>query len=81
MSENQFGPARINKRQDLGDTQGALSFPGEKHSESERIAEVKSVSTPTLAPEDKALFLEVWDLRDGELTDEQILIAIHLGHL
>ena len=34
-----------------------------------------------LEPQDKALFLEVWDLRDGELTDEQILIAIHLGHL
>jgi hypothetical protein len=34
-----------------------------------------------LDAEDKALFLKTWDLNEGELTDEQILLAIRLGHL
>ena len=29
----------------------------------------------------KALFLDEWDLKDGDLTDEQILMAIKTGHL
>ena len=32
-------------------------------------------------PSDKALFLEEWDLKDGDLTDEQILMAIKTGQL
>lgn len=35
---------------------------------------------PTLDPKDKAMFLETWDLKEGEVTDEQILLAICLGH-
>lgn len=34
-----------------------------------------------LTPEDKALFLKVWGLQEGELTDEEILMAIKLGQL
>jgi len=34
-----------------------------------------------LTPEDKALFLKVWGLKEGDLTDEQILMAINLGQL
>ena len=34
-----------------------------------------------LDPRDKALFLEEWDLKDGDLTDEQILMAIKTGQL
>ena len=34
-----------------------------------------------LDPADKELFLEEWDLKDGDLTDEQILMAIKTGHL
>jgi hypothetical protein len=33
-----------------------------------------------LTPEDKELFLKVWGLQEGELTDEEILLAIKLGH-
>jgi hypothetical protein len=32
-----------------------------------------------LSPKDKALFLKVWKLDGGELTDEEILMAIKLG--
>ena len=31
-------------------------------------------------PEDRARFMAAWDLKEGELTDEQILMAIKLGH-
>jgi hypothetical protein len=34
-----------------------------------------------LTPEDKALFLQVWNLDEHELTDEEILMAIKLGQL
>jgi hypothetical protein len=34
-----------------------------------------------LTPEDKALFLKVWNLKESDLTDEEILIAIKLGQL
>ena len=34
-----------------------------------------------LDPIDKELFLEEWDLKDGDLTDEQILMAIKTGQL
>jgi hypothetical protein len=34
-----------------------------------------------LTPEDKALFLHVWNLDEQELTDEEILMAIKLGQL
>jgi hypothetical protein len=34
-----------------------------------------------LTPEGKELLLNVWDLKEGDLTDEQILVAIKLGHL
>lgn len=33
-----------------------------------------------LDPADKELFLEEWDLKDGDLSDEQILMAIKTGH-
>ncbi len=36
---------------------------------------------PELDPKDKEMFLKTWDLEDGEMTDEQILMAIRLGHL
>ena len=29
---------------------------------------------------DKALFLDEWDLKDGDLTDEQILMALKTGY-
>ena len=41
----------------------------------------ESFEKPTLDPKDKQMFLETWDLKEGELTDEQILLAICLGHL
>jgi hypothetical protein len=34
-----------------------------------------------LAQEDKALFLKVWNLKESDLTDEEILMAIKLGQL
>jgi len=34
-----------------------------------------------LTPEDKALFLKVWNLKESDLTDEEVLMAIHLGQL
>jgi len=34
-----------------------------------------------LTPEAKELFLKVWGLNEGDLTDEQILMAIQLGQL
>lgn len=33
-----------------------------------------------LTPEDKELFLKTWNLQEGDLTDEEILMAIKLGH-
>ena len=36
--------------------------------------------TEELDPEDRARFMAAWDLKEGELTDEQILMAIKLGH-
>lgn len=32
-----------------------------------------------LDPSDKALFLEEWDLKDGDLTDEQSLTRTSIG--
>jgi hypothetical protein len=37
--------------------------------------------TTELTPEDKELFLKVWNLDEQELTDEEILMAIKLGQL
>ncbi len=34
-----------------------------------------------LTAEYKALFLKVWNLKESDLTDEEILMAIHLGQL
>ena len=34
-----------------------------------------------LTPEDKERFLKVWGLQEGDLTDEEISMAIKLGHL
>jgi hypothetical protein len=34
-----------------------------------------------LTPEDKELFLKVWGLKEGDFTDEEIVIAIKLGQL
>jgi hypothetical protein len=34
-----------------------------------------------LTPEDKALFLKVWNLKEIDMTDEEILMAIKLGQL
>ena len=36
---------------------------------------------PELEPKDKELFLNTWDLEDGEMTDLQILMAIKNGQL
>lgn len=33
-----------------------------------------------LDPKDKELFLKAWDLEDGEMTDEQILMALKTGY-
>lgn len=38
-------------------------------------------SSGGLNPKDKELFLKEWDLREGQLTDQQILMAIKNGHL
>lgn len=81
MPGSQFRPSPSRVPQNLGGISDSLAWPGKKIKTGGDAAEVKSVSTPTLDPEDKALFLEVWGLRHGELTDEQILIAINLGHL
>jgi hypothetical protein len=32
------------------------------------------------SPGDKALFLRVWKLTENEITDDEILMAIKLGH-
>jgi hypothetical protein len=37
--------------------------------------------TNQLSAEDKALFLETWDLKEGEMSDDEILLSINLGHL
>lgn len=34
-----------------------------------------------LTSEDKALFLKTWKVQEGDLTDEEILMAIKLGQL
>ena len=34
-----------------------------------------------LDPKDKELFLKSWNLKEGELTDQEILMAIKLGQL
>lgn len=34
-----------------------------------------------LSAVDKALFMEAWDLKEGTMSDEEILMAIKLGHL
>ena len=41
----------------------------------------ESFEKPILDPKDKDMFLEVWDLKEGELTDEQILMVIKLGYM
>ena len=33
-----------------------------------------------LDPEDKRLFLKEWDLKEGEMSDDEILMAMALGH-
>lgn len=38
-------------------------------------------SDEVLTEEDKALFLAEWDLEEGEMTDQQILMAIKNGYL
>ena len=49
-----------------------MSLQGESLSECDKAE---------LDPSHKELFLEAWDLKDGDLTDEQILIAIKTGQL
>jgi hypothetical protein len=34
-----------------------------------------------LTPEDKKLYLKDWGLKEGDLTDEEILMVIKLGQL
>ncbi len=36
-------------------------------------------SSEVLNPKDKGLFLKEWDLKEGQLTDQQILLAIKNG--
>ena len=48
-----------------------MNLPKESSNESE---------DPELEPQAKAEFVKEWDLEDGEMTDLQILMAIHLGH-
>jgi hypothetical protein len=33
-----------------------------------------------LDPEDKRLFLKEWGLKEGEMSDDEILMAMALGH-
>ncbi|MEY4275921.1 MAG: hypothetical protein RIS26_384 [Actinomycetota bacterium] len=33
-----------------------------------------------LSPQDRELFLKVWNLSEDDWTDEEILMAISLGH-
>ena len=80
MLGSQFDLTKIFLTQNLVDTSDSLAFPGEKYRMSEDVNVVKSASIPTFL-EDKALFLEVWDLRDGKMTDEQVLMAVSLGQL
>lgn len=59
----------------------SLAWPAAKTRSSEFAIQIRDVSLSNLDPEDKALFVRVWDFADGQLTDEQILMAIRLGHL
>ena len=40
-----------------------------------------SHSSEVLNPKDKEMFLKEWDLKEGQLTDQQILMAIKNGQL
>lgn len=59
----------------------SLAWPLEKSRTSAFAIQVRDECLSNLDPEDKALFVRVWDLADGQLTDEQILMEIRLGHL
>jgi hypothetical protein len=37
--------------------------------------------TTELTPEDKELFLKVWNLKEIDVTDEEIFMAVKLGRL
>lgn len=41
----------------------------------------RELAVDRLSAEDKALFLRTWDLKEGDMSDEEILLAIKLGHL
>lgn len=81
MAGSEFNLSGVSRLEKLGGTSDALALPGEKFRRGEGTAEATTGVAMTLDPADKARFVEEWNLRDGELTDEQILLAIHLGHL
>lgn len=49
-------------------------------SDSESVPTQGSDLSSELDPKDKELFLKVWGFREGEISDEEILMAIKLGH-
>ena len=50
-------------------------------SESDSVPAEEGVTKSELDPKDKELFLKTWGFKDGEISDDEILMAIHLGHL
>ena len=50
-------------------------------SESDSIPAEEGMPKSELDPKDKELFLKTWDFKDGEISDEAILMLIKLGHL
>lgn len=81
MSGYEFDNSSHSKHLIQGDGSEALAWPVETFRTSEFAIQIRDERLSNLDPEDKALFVKVWDLADGQLTDEQILMAIRLGHL
>lgn len=81
MSGNQLGNSSLPKSQSFGGRADLTSWSGEKFIARLEPTPVCNRSALELNSQDKALFLEEWDLRNGQLTDQQIHLAICLGHL
>jgi hypothetical protein len=62
----------------LHKTKGKL---GGNVSDSDSVPAEEGVTKSELDPKDKELFLKTWGFKDGEISDDEILMAIHLGHL
>lgn len=81
MPGYEFANSSHSKHLIHGDGTDALAWTLERSGTSEFAIQNRDECLTNLDPEDKALFVKMWDLADGQLTDEQILMAIRLGHL